>query len=201
MKKTEKIEIRVSPEEKEALSAASRSEGRNVSDVLREQVRSYIAAAASAASPSTIERKKMTWISKAAYVALGAVLTAPATVFAVASNNPTAPGFEVLVALEERSDEQKSVQYRGLTRIPIGRSDPTLLTITAGEAGGYDVRIVKKPGADKTHHFVFDICRKTEDACQSVATPAIITSFGGESSLAVDGGDTDIYINIASREN
>ena len=200
MKKTEKIEIRVSPEEKEALSAASRSEGRNVSDVLREHVRRYVAAAASAAAASGTE-KKMTWISKAAYVALGAAVSVPATMFAAAGDSPAAPGFQIELSLVENAGQQDQTHYRAQTRIPLNRSEPTLVTMPGGESDGFRVNIINVRNADKTYHFVFDICRETTDGCEEVSSPGIITAFGGRSTLSVGGvGGVKVDINIISRE-
>ena len=200
MKKTEKIEIRVSPEEKEALSAASRSEGRNVSDVLREHVRRYVAAA-TAASPRTEKKKKMTWISKAAYVALGAAVSAPATMYAVADDSPAAPGFEVNVALQENAGQQDQTNYRAKTRIPLTRTEPTLVNMPSGDAGGFRVAIIKENNDDKTYRFVFSICQETADGCEEILSPGIITAFGGDSSLGVRGaGDVQADIHISSVE-
>lgn len=198
MKKTEKIEIRVSPEEKEALSAASRSEGRNVSDVLREHVRRYVATAASTAMPSTTE-KKMTWISKVAYVALGAAVSVPATMYAAAGDSPSAPGFEINVTLEENAGQQDRTHYRARTRIPLNRSEPTIVDMPSGDEGGYRVVILKEKNADKTYHFVFDICRETADGCDKVFSPGMVTAFGGDSSLGIGGaGDVQADILISS---
>ncbi len=200
VKKTEKIEIRVSPEEKEALSSASRSEGRTASDVLREHVRRYVDAAAMRGEGAKKE-KKMSWISKAAYVALGAAVSVPAVMFAAADDNPSAPGFEIHMTLEEQSGDQHPIHYRAQTRIPLGRSEPTMLTMPSGESDGYRVAIVKKNNADKTFHFIFNICRETADGCDKVLSPGIVTAFGGHSSLRVGGaGAVEVDINISSRE-
>jgi hypothetical protein len=203
MKKTEKIEIRVSPEEKEALAEASRRQGRTASDVLREHVRAYIAAAARVSDKSAGDRKekKMSWISKAAYIALGAGLSVPAVLFAAAESGPSEPGFEVQISLAEPTGEHKRAHYRASARIPLGGSKESMMVMPNVDGAGYQITVLTEKNADKTYHFIFSICRETDDECAVVSTPRIITAFGGHSTLSVQGAnDTEINIAIVSRE-
>ncbi len=201
MKKTEKIEIRVSPEEKEALSTASRSEGRTASEVLREYVGRYVkAAAAKSAAPA--KEKKMSWISKIAYVALGAAVSVPATMYAAAGDDPAMQSFEIRVDLEENPGQQDRAFYRAKTRIPLNRSEPTILDMPSGQSGGYQIAIIKEKNADDTYRFVFEICRASDDGCSTIAAPGIVTAFGGDSGLSLGGAhDVKIDINIDSYDS
>ncbi len=200
MKKTEKIEIRVSPEEKEALSAASRSEGRTASDVLREYVGRYVEAAAAKAAPA--KEKKMTWISKIAYAALGAAVSVPATMYAAAGDDPAMQSFEIRVDLEENPGQETHALYRAKTRIPLSRSEPTILDMPSGQSGGYQVAIIKEKNPDDTYRFVFEICRASDDGCSTIAAPGIVTAFGGDSGLSLGGAhDVKIDINIDSYDS
>ncbi len=201
VKKTEKIEIRVSPDEKEALSAASRSEGRTASDVLREYVGRYVDAAATKAAPVVKEKKKMSWISKAAYIALGAAVSVPAVLFAASEDDPSKPGFEVQVSLVESTSEQARAVYRASTRIPLGRSKTTTMVMPAVDDSGYQITVVTEKNGDQTYDFSFSICRETESECAVVSSPRIVTAFGGHSTLSVDNAsNAEINIVIASRE-
>ncbi len=198
VKKTEKIEIRVSPEEKEALADASRRQGRTASDVLREQVRGYIAAAAETGEKL---EKKMSWISKAAYIALGAGISVPAVLFAASGDSPSAPGFEVRVSLEEPVGDQGRAQYLARTRIPLSRKEPMTMVMPSVDETGYQVSVETKSNSDKTYDFKFSICREQGDGCDVVSTPTLVTGFGGQSSLGVENAEgVEIHIVIESVE-
>lgn len=197
MKKTEKIEIRVSPEEKEALSAASRSEGRTASDVLREYVGHYVKAA-SVKSATPAKEKKMSWISKIAFVALGAAVAVPLTLIAATANkSPDAFKIELLLRQQQGDDiNQQSIELG--TTLPLGQNGSFVIHAPHEGDYGYRVRADVTKSKGDIYLIAFDICWQTmKTECELVSAPKITTAFADTARLQVAGRDgSDIHIHL-----
>ncbi|MEM8770569.1 MAG: ribbon-helix-helix protein, CopG family [Pseudomonadota bacterium] len=203
LKKTEKIEIRVSPEEKEALSEAAQRDGRNASEVVREFVSAYVSASREK-EPRAPEEKKMNLITKAAFVGLGAAAAGPLAWIAASDQKPAQP--ELMVAYDVRISVTAPAETGGVkthqirTILPAPLNERAILETSSETGENYSVSVAVAEQDGGTFAFQFDICKPRGEACDTISTPKIVTGFGDAHLQAVGKGGENITISLDAKK-
>ena len=187
MKKTEKIEIRVTPEEKQGLMDLARSEGRSLSELIRGILGTYIEAQTSKASTpkqriNHMLKSPKTW-SLATVLSLisGALIIAPAA--------QAEKSYTVNVEITDQKEGsflRGSVKRHKMTAYSIQQTDnfidllthetnPDIQTShkTLSPKTDYEVLIKVQEYGNDTSFAQFKICKKAEAVCKTIAEPSI----------------------------
>ena len=176
MKRTEKIEIRVSAEEKARLTAVAERERRTVSQMLRELASEHIKGAGEEALRPREDMEAMTPLKRILYIgggaALGIVATLSAFAFRADPPPPDIAGVEFTVWRTEDGGRSRS---RIVTGLSIGDSGATSFELPIQDGQNYRLSGQITEGEDDLLIASFNVCRLSSDDCVSVATPTIMT--------------------------
>lgn len=201
MKKSEKIEIRLSPEEKDQLSRRADAEGLPVSEVVRKTLgqsgdglRRY-EAATHTASP---------WLSRGAWFFVGA-LTATLMVLSLVFA-PLGPdrvdGWTGKVMITDRStlnvEERIDVtRVSGEFFLLAQPGASTKLSLEDGAGGRYEVVGSVGDAGDGMLDITFRVCRRQGDACQFDVAPSVSTQPREELDLIVQATpDVQVWVEL-----
>ena len=182
MKKSEKIEIRLSHEDKTNLAELAKKEGHTVSELVRRIIQRYVAF-----NTSTVMRKfplaKILMIAAASFLAGGFL--------AFGLINPSQP-----------NEPYKSSEYWLKTII---NARPMFITIPMKDGFTTDLEIPNDQGnikinikldreQDNLPFLHMNFCRQMEDECQLIANPKLLINQENTSSLSFHGNEGEWII-------
>lgn len=194
MKKTEKIEIRVSPEDKAALMRLSEQGGRSVSETVRGLLLNQAApGAASVPEPPMIHRQRLAYGAGGAL--LGALVASGLFIgLAAAKPRPTDYALSVLV-LDGPDAERRA--YEANTVITLDQATKTQLRLPTSTADAYQVNVDMKRQPDGSVYASFSLCREAAATCTELAKPALVAARGASASMNVeDDAGRQLMINM-----
>ena len=169
MKKTEKIEIRISPEDKEALARRAEAEGRAVSEVVRDLLDANGVTMATRAEGPSRSRPPLIALPLLAVGLLCAGLGAAAT---HALTRPTTEHFVVARAAINAGEFGRHVVN---ATVPEDALDGlTMVVPTAG--GTYRIELDAKSRGEDSHRVAMTVCLAEGEACAPLAASFVDTS-------------------------
>lgn len=180
MKKTEKIEVRLSHEEKTALTELAEQEGRSVSDLVRGLIERYM-------SINTTRLPNKTPWAKFAAIAVGGFFAGHlATYFIAKSHSDSHSSIYSL---------QVSMDFEGIT-VPLikeeGQSDEFLMPRPDGDVL---VKTKVSQSPNSLARLDIELCRKINTSCEMIANPNLKFDPQGGSALSFkDGKDRSVSI-------
>jgi len=178
MKKTEKIEVRLSHEEKTALTTLAEQEGRSVSDLVRGLIERYMTLNTSRLP------NKTPWIKFAAIAIGGFFVGHLATYFIAKSHNHT-PIYDMRI--EVGSD---GISFPLLAKA--GKAPEFTIPSKDG-----DIRIMPnvEQEPDTLASVVVALCKQTETVCENIASPKLQFNPNRQSAVSFESNDgQSIYI-------
>lgn len=194
MKKTEKIEIRVSPEDKAALMRLSQQGGRSVSETVRGLLLNQ-AVPDAASTPA----RSMINIQRLAYGAGGAVLgavVASGLFMGLAAAKPRPTDYALNVVVLDGLDTERRA-YEASTVITLDQMTKSQLRMPTGAADAYQVNVDMKRQPDGSVYASFSLCRESAGVCTEVAKPALVAARNASASLNMeDVGGRSLMINM-----
>jgi len=180
MKKTEKIEVRLSHEEKTSLTELAEQEGRSVSDLVRGLIERYMSI-----NTSRLPNKKP-WILISA-IALGSFFAGHLMTYFIAKSHNHAPIYDLRV--EVGSD---GISFPLLARI--GKAQEFIIPSKDGDIR-INPNVEQQP--DSLTSVTISLCREAENACENIAAPTLQFNPNRQSSLSFksDAGQ-DIFMTL-----
>ena len=166
MKKTEKIEIRISPEDKEALARRAEAEGRPVSEVVRD-----LLDANGVTMATRPEAGRARWGPVVGALVGGLPLGAAAAYGATRDTSERFVRAQASLWLSPTGayDVEATVPHRDL--------DGLTMTVPTRE-GTYRIVFDAEPRGDETHRVVASVCLFDGDDCPLLTAPSLDTSLG-----------------------
>jgi len=156
MKKTEKIEVRLSHEEKTALTSLAEQEGRSVSDLVRGLIERYMSI------NTTRLPRKTPWVKFTA-IAVGGFLLGHLGTYFIAKSHSHSPIHNMIVGIG--SDR--------LT-LPLLAKDGEIVSATIpSDDGDILVKAIVSKEPESLHIATINLCRQTESACEIIASPIL----------------------------
>ena len=158
---------------------------------MREFVGRYVDAAATK-SAKPVKGKKMSWISKLAYVALGAAVSVPTMIVASAGDSrPNA--FEVTLSIHDSSDQAgESLNLSIETTLPLDMSGQSIIHVPHDGNDGYDIRLTLSESDQGVYDVAFTICWQIAGGqCEMIAAPRLKTAFAETARINLAGGNGD----------
>jgi len=154
MKKSEKIEIRISYDEKEKLARLAESEGRSVSELVRDLAKKY------AQLNMPRPRPRMSRLHMLGLLLCGLGLGTGAT---FSYFNVQSPSIQTTYMVHG------TIGDHGFG-FPLEHANGKINTVTLGDGdGAYSIHIAIKPDAKKKKIAAVYICRQTPEACEDSA--------------------------------
>lgn len=182
MKKTEKVEIRVSPADKAALTQMSHESGRSVSETVRGLLLTQAGTA-----PGDKRRPSMTILQKATYAsggaALGAVI-ASGLLLSLSAAHPKPTSYFLNVTLLDGPHDQRR-EYQASTAISIDQKASTQIRLPGNAAEAYRMDIDLKRQPDGSVFAVFALCRETTETCTGIAKPSLLVARDESATLQI----------------
>ena len=171
-KKTEKIEIRVTPEEKDGLMDLARSEGRSVSELIRSIVGAYMQAKTAGTPMSKHRINQMakspkTWGTAGLLASAGAflLLTSPAQADTVLSVN---------VEISDVAPETNALNTLQMkTSVPTQTSDNAGFLELPTKDSDYEIQLQVQELDNGQAFAAFKICKRDRDTCDIIAEPSV----------------------------
>ncbi|MEO9968345.1 MAG: hypothetical protein ABJG15_00730 [Hyphomonadaceae bacterium] len=183
-KKTEKIEIRVTPEEKIELMDLARSEDRSASELIRSIVGAYMQAK-DAAAPLTNKRINQMVKSPKAWGTAGIVASLSAALM-LAAPAQAENGYTVNVEIYEPAPAVQTADRSSWeTNVPSQSKSNESYTVLPMSHSDYEVSLRIEELEDGTTFAAFNICKKTGTECELIAEPNLLFS-------SEDGGRIEI---------
>lgn len=178
MKKTEKIEVRLSHEEKAELSKLADEEGRSVSELIRHLVKRYMSV-----NTGRLPRK-LPWLALAA-TGIIAFLAGHLLTYFIAKSHVDETNYKFYVHMDRKVGDNQ----RDNISVPIFLKDGFSQELTMPSANG-DVKIDIFVGELENGLFNLQtrLCRQAASECEMFATPYIILR-----------ENTDAYIRFETR--
>ena len=172
LKKTEKIEIRVTPEEKDGLMDLARSEGRSVSELIRSIVGAYMQNKTAGAPMSKQRINQMakspkTWGTAGLLASAGAflLLTSPAQADTVLSVN---------VEISDTDPETNALNTLQMkTSVPTQSSDNAGFLELPTKDSDYEIQLQVQELDNGQAFAAFKICKREAGKCDTVAEPSV----------------------------
>lgn len=194
MKRTEKIEIRVSAEEKSRLTAVAERERRTVSQMIRELTSEHIKRAGEEALKPREDAEPMSLANKLGMFGAGAALGILATAAVVALRSealmPEIAGVEF--AVWQVLDDGSRVRSRIVTAVNIGSPDGASFELPVSEGNPYQLSGQIVEGDQGVLLGTFVVCQQAGESCETVSTPTI---------LARPDSRAEMSFNLADRTN
>lgn len=154
MKKTEKIEVRLSHEEKTALTNLAEQEGRSVSDLVRGLIERYMSI------NTTRLPIKTPWLKFGA-IAVGGFFVGHLATYFIAKSHDHSPIYSLKVSMD----------FEGIT-VPLikeaGQSDQFLLPRPDGDVL-VKTKVTQSPNS--LARLDIELCRKVKTSCEIIANP------------------------------
>lgn len=179
MKKTEKIEVRLSHEEKTALTTLAEQEDRSVSDLVRGLIERYMSI-----NTQSLPRKTP-WVKFGA-IAVAGFFAGHLMTYFIAKSHEHVPVY----SLNVRMDFDDSITIPILKQA--GQSDEFVIPHKSGDV------LVKTKVTDATDDLTtleIELCRKIKTDCEIVASPTLKFNPNRDASLGFkDADDTEIMI-------
>ena len=182
MKKTEKIEIRISPEDKEALGRRAEAEGRPVSEVVRDLLQANGATLAPMSASAEPAAPKIV-----AACLLGALLGASGAWLAASSREPAEEAF-LRVSTQLWTDQH--TPFDATAVVPAGELNGLRMVVPT-RAGDYRVDFAADPANASAYRVRAVICRVEGDDCTALATPSLDTSLTSRSTMEAAWGEAE----------
>lgn len=178
MKKTEKIEVRLSHEEKTALTTLAEQEGRSVSDLVRGLIERYMTLNTSRLP------NKTPWLKFAA-IGIGGFFVGHLATYFIAKSHDHPPIYSL----------QVSIDFEGIT-VPLikeaGQSDEFILPRPDGDV------LVKTQVTQSPNSLAaldIELCRKMNTGCEIIANPNLKFDPQGGAALSFK-DDNDESVSI-----
>lgn len=182
MKKTEKIEVRLSHEEKTALSTVAEQEGRSVSDLVRGLIERYISI------NTTRLPRKAPWLLLGAIGVAGFFAGHLATYFIAKSHNHHSPIYNMSVDVGSDGVSFPLLDKVGETAESIIPSNDGDIRVTA--------KVIKNPESLSTAQI--NLCREEDGNCKTFAEPLLKFNPNLQSAINFkDQNGQDIYIRLS----
>lgn len=200
MKKSEKIEIRISPEDKEALARRAEAEGRPASEVVRDLLQS----GGVTAQAETVPEPHRGRLAAAAggLVAAGLLLGAGVTALAYTSGEDGVVdvAFDVSLKVTEGRFTTSKI-LSGFVTVPADALDGTTLFLPVAPSSGYRLTISAPGDADGTQTLDLDLCEASGDTCRPLASPKVTAKVRGNTTRAAAFGadGTTFSIKLVGR--
>lgn len=180
MKKTEKIEVRLSHEEKTALTKLAEQEGRSVSDLVRRLIERYMSI------NTTRLPRKMPWLLLTG-IGIAGFFAGHIATYLIAKSHHQTPIYDMRV--EVGSD---GISFPLLAKV--GASPDFIIPSKSGD-------ILIKPDIEKVpdnlSSVTVSLCRQTGQTCISIASPKLQFNPNRQSAISfVDEGGQKIYITL-----
>ena len=173
MKKTEKIEIRVSVEEKQRLINVARSENRTLSELIRNILATYAQSKADNGSPTKtrigrVAKSPKTW-------SIATVLTFLLAAITLATPAQAENVYALNLEIRNTTVETSTLSTERLeTHIVCEKDECSSFFEIPSNDGGFQVGVRFLELEDDTTFAEFKICKKTEDECELVAEPSLL---------------------------
>ncbi len=183
MKKTEKIEVRLSHEEKSALTSLAEQEGRSVSDLVRGLIERYMSI------NTTRLPRKTPWLLLSA-IAIGGFFAGHLATYLIGKSH----------ANSHSDVYDLSVQFDGNgVSIPILlRAGESVESTIPSSSGDIRITAAVKSNPESLSSVELYLCREMEDRCVAVATPNLKFNPNKESSIIFNSeGEQKVYIRLA----
>ena len=201
MKKSEKIEIRISPDDKEALARRAEAEGKPASEVVRELLQSGGVTAQAEAVPE--RRRRVHAVALAGAAAVGALVAVPTTLLAGAGE---ASWYEVEFVIEVAKPYEvgnmNGVNYehrRAELLLPASSLGTAETLIATGPGEGYRMRLVLPDEGETLLRF--PVCLQSASGCEPMAEPAISWTGAGFAQLSgVTAAGDNVFLTITPRD-
>ena len=178
MKKTEKIEVRLSHEEKTALTALAEQEGRSVSELVRGLIERYMTLNTSRLP------NKTPWVKFAA-IAIGGFFIGHLATYFIAKSNNHAPIYDMRV--DVGSD---SISFPLLARA--GKAPEFIIP---SKDGDIRIRATVEKQPDNLASVNVELCRQSNSACEIIAVPKLQFNPNRQSTVSFKSNDgQDIYM-------
>ena len=186
MKKSEKIEIRISPDDKEALAKRAEAEGKPASEVVRELLQSGGVTARAEAVP---ERRGLLGIAAAAGLGVGLLAGAVGSTVALRGGEPDVGlVFGVQLLVEEKGFT--TTRYlEGSATTSASELDGASVFLPVGAGSGYRLTVAAPGDARRTQTLTFDLCRLGGGECVTLGSPQLTTKVAGSIAEAEAFGD------------
>ena len=180
MKKTEKIEVRLSHEEKTALTTLAEQEGRSISDLVRGLIERYMSI------NTTRLPRKFPWLY---FVGIGLVgfFAGHMATYLIAKSHNHAPIYDMRV--EVGTD---GISFPLLAKA--GQAPEFIIPSKDGDIG-ISPHVVQQPGALTS--VTITLCRQTDATCENIAEPKLQFNPNRQSSIRFQSDDgQDIFMNL-----
>ena len=186
MKKTEKIEVRLSHEEKTALTELAEQESRSVSDLVRGLIERYM-------SINTTRLPQKTPWAKFVAIAVGGFFAGHLATYFIAKSHSYAPIYSL----------QVSMDFEGIT-VPlikeVGQADEFLMPRPDGDVL-VKTKVTQSPNSLAT--LDIELCRKIKSSCEVIASPNL--KFNPQSGAALSfkdnkGKSVSIFLTPPKRD-
>ncbi|MEM9838974.1 MAG: hypothetical protein AAF830_07435 [Pseudomonadota bacterium] len=175
MKKSEKIEIRLSPEEKDRLSRRAETEGRPVSEI----VRSVLSSDGIESSPSAPEAENASaalqrWGGYALSFIAGGALAAALTAGQIPDTDIAVWQTEVTLDLPlPKGVSGTPIRYRGTMAMPNEDGASGEMYLSSGPEAGFQIKASHEIQDDGLSIMRFNICRQAGEVCMPWASPYV----------------------------
>ena len=179
MKKSEKIEIRISPDDKEALAKRAEAEGKPASEIVRDLLQS--GGVTARAETVTMPRRSLLAAAAAGAVGIGAMIGAGAVALGTTGGEALVDlAFEVRLPIDFEADGfQTVVPLQAGATIPASRLDGATVFLPTGPQTGYRLTVAAPRGAGEAQAVRLAICEVEGEACAPLGTPELTTQISG----------------------
>jgi len=184
-KKSEKLEIRLSYEDKQELAAVAETEGRSVSDLVRGLIRRYIQTT-SKRLPDTRFWKRL-WPSMMG-LAIAAFMAGHIATWAYTRSHDHADIYNLYA----------SVGTNYLTTPVLAKHDYNSSIILTDDAGDISVSLKVETKAQDLAILRAEICRMTEGECKNISSPILYFNPSSPASINInDDGVDEIFMRLS----
>lgn len=173
MKKTEKIEIRVTPEEKEGLMDLARSEERSLSELIRSILGTYVETQTAKASTS---KQGINHMFKSRKTLTIAGLLSSALAFATLTLPAQADGlYQITMDIQDYEEATGNTStYNWSHKLKSSATSASPFIISADSGSTYEVSVALTEQEDASVFAQFSICKRQADICKPIAEPAVL---------------------------
>ena len=177
-KKSEKLEIRLSYEDKQELALAAETEGRSVSDLVRGLIRRYIKT--SAARLPEVRFWKRLWPSLVG-LAVAAFMAGHLATWAVVKGHKHTPVYNFEAHINKASLKTPVLAKDGYeTELVLTDKSGDIIITLSVENRNASLAVLQ------TH-----ICRQQDDICEEIAAPILHFNPNSAASIRIDNGHND----------
>ena len=180
MKKTEKIEVRLSHEEKTSLTELAEQEGRSVSDLVRGLIERYVSINTSRLP------NKTPWMLISA-IAFGSFFAGHLMTYFIAKSYHPTPIYDLRVEVDRDGISFPLLEKEG---------KPPELTIPSID-GDILIRPTIEARPESLAIVTVELCRETKTSCEGIAAPKLQFNPNRQSSIRFKSGSgQDVFITL-----